>query len=496
MYLIKKIFQLRDKANPDMEKPFLEHLEDLRSTITRILITLLIATLVCFALRDSLMAILRRPVERVWLVNQAERMPKAGALPKPLDVDTWEKAKRLADSISPLPPEERAAFFRQLDSPDLRFHVQSVYIYRAALSLPKDHRTAFLDAVPNLDPDLRKQVTGLLEKEPSALTEDREAPRMMGAFNPTEAFMLSIKLAFFAGIVVSFPLLLFFILQFVVPGLHKNEKRAIFPALGIAFALFIGGVLFAYFAVLPRVLAFFFNYGKEMGIANEWRIGYYISFATQFTLIFGLGFELPVVVMTLVKLGLLGYETMRNTRSYAILAIAVVAMVITPTPDAFTMCLLAVPMIILYEICIWLAWGIRRKELKREAAEEQERLARLKEFQATTDTSEPPDDDTPPPDDDGPPPKDDGPPPPDGDTPPDDGPRPDHEAGETEDRGDPPHETAAGTTVLPAADPWANPPADPPADDSIDSAADASHADSAQPGPPAPAKEEPRHPPE
>ena len=70
------------------------------------------------------------------------------------------------------------------------------------------------------------------------------------------------------------------------------------------------------------------------------------------------------------------------------------------------------------------------------------------------------------------------------------------EAGETEDRGDPPHETAAGTTVLPAADPWANPPADPPADDSIDSAADASHADSAQPGPPAPAKEEPRHPPE
>ena len=200
---------------------------------------------------------------------------------------------------------------------------------------------------------------------------------LMQALNPTEGFMLSIKLAFFAGIVISFPFLLYFILQFILPGLHGSERKALFPALVIGFGLFLLGVFFAYFFVLPRVLEFFYNYSAQMGIENEWRIGYYIAFATQFTLIFGLAFELPVVVMTIVKLGILSYDTMKRTRSYAILAIFVIAAIITPTPDAFTLCLLAVPMIILYEICIWLAYFINKKEREVEEQEEKERTERL-----------------------------------------------------------------------------------------------------------------------
>ena len=145
----------------------------------------------------------------------------------------------------------------------------------------------------------------------------------------------------------------------------------------MAFFSFLTGVLFAYFVILPNVLDFFYNYSLEMGIQNDWRIGYYISFATQFVLIFGLAFELPVVVMTLVKLGILSYEMMRTTRSYAVLAIFVIAAIITPTPDALTLCLLAVPMYILYEICIWLSYFLEKKERALEEEEESARRARL-----------------------------------------------------------------------------------------------------------------------
>ena len=113
------------------------------------------------------------------------------------------------------------------------------------------------------------------------------------------------------------------------------------PAMAVGFGLFLGGAVFAYYWVLPRALLFFYEWSGDMGISNDWRIGEYISFATQFTLLFGLSFELPVVVMVFVKLGLLSYETMSKTRSYAIVAIFVAAAILTPTPDVFTLLLMA-----------------------------------------------------------------------------------------------------------------------------------------------------------
>jgi sec-independent protein translocase protein TatC len=201
--------------------------------------------------------------------------------------------------------------------------------------------------------------------------------RLMSALKPTETFMLSMKLSFFAGIIVAFPLLLMFVLQFVLPGLHANEKRILWPSMLVGFGLFLSGVLFAYYAVLPRALLFFYEWSGNLGVSNDWRIGEYISFATQFTLLFGLSFELPVVVMVFVKLGLLTYDMMSKTRSYAILAIFVTAAVITPTPDAFTLILMALPMLVLYEICIWLAWFDRKKSRLAEEQEAREREERL-----------------------------------------------------------------------------------------------------------------------
>jgi sec-independent protein translocase protein TatC len=390
MYLLKKVIQLREKSHPDHEKPFLEHLEDLRIMITRIVITLLVSVIICFTFQKQLMEILRQPVERVWIAQLEGKLPqKESEAPKPLDVDTWEQAKTLEHAAAGLDAAQRGAFYQTLD-PDIAFHARSVALLRAVLALPEDQREAFLTGL-EVSEEMKKQVGALVKGAPNPEVDSRGNLRLMSALKPTETFMLSMKLSFFAGIVLAFPLLLLFILQFVMPGLHKHEKRVLWPSMLVGFGLFLCGVLFAYFIVLPRALEFFYEWSGNLGVSNDWRIGEYISFATQFTLLFGLAFELPVVVMVLVKLGLLSYETMSGSRAYAALAIFVTAAVLTPTPDAFTLTLMAVPMLFLYEICIWLAWFDRRKNRRAEEQEarerEEERLARGEE---TDDT--PPDD--------------------------------------------------------------------------------------------------------
>jgi sec-independent protein translocase protein TatC len=369
MFLLKKVFQLRDKANPDHEKPFLDHLEDLRVMVTRIVMTLLISMIVCFAFRDDLMAIMRKPVDEVMLVHQAS------LLPAEIDSANWEAAKKIERAAAGLEGALAEQLLERFDG-DTRRLVEMVRLLRAVAVLPEEARADFLNTA-GADEPMAKQVGAMLEKGANPDIDHRGNLQMMSALNPTEPFMLSMKLAFFAGIVVSFPLLLLFILQFVLPGLHQHERGVLWPALAIGFGLFLLGVCFAYFVVLPRALVFFFEWGLQMGVSNDWRIGLYITFATQFTLLFGLSFELPVVVMVFVKLGLLTYESMSRTRPHAILAIVVIAAIITPTPDAFTLVLMAGPMILLYEMCIWLAYLDNRKARRAEEAEERERMERL-----------------------------------------------------------------------------------------------------------------------
>lgn len=385
MYLLKKVIQFRENSHPDHEKPFLEHLEDLRIMITRIVITLVVSMVVCFTFQKELMEVLRRPVEQVWITQLEAKLPQTvEQAPRPVGVDLWEEAKALERAAAGLDAGQRELFYQAQPDQELVFHAKSAGLLRAALVLPEDRRSGFLDSL-EVSPDLKQQVLALVKTAPSPEVDNRGNLKLMSALKPTETFMLSMKLSFFAGIILAFPLLLMFILQFVLPGLHANEKRVMWPSMAVGFGLFLGGVLFAYYAVLPRALTFFYEWSGSLGVSNDWRIGEYISFATQFTLLFGVAFELPVVVMVFVKLGMLTYETMSRTRSYAIVAIFVTAALLTPTPDIFTLLLMALPMIILYEMCIWLAWLDRRKN---RIAEEQEARERAERFPAGEDDTE------------------------------------------------------------------------------------------------------------
>jgi sec-independent protein translocase protein TatC len=181
------------------------------------------------------------------------------------------------------------------------------------------------------------------------------------ALGITDSITVSFHLAFYAGIVISFPLLLYFVAQFVLPALTAVEKRFLFPAIGVSFALFLIGVACCYFWLLPKTILFFFHDTQSLGWTPTWTVQEYYSFVTRFVLGFGLAFELPVVVLALVRFGLVTYAFMARTRPYAIVLIFILATIITPTPDVLTLIALSLPMCLLYESCIWIAFFMQRK---------------------------------------------------------------------------------------------------------------------------------------
>jgi sec-independent protein translocase protein TatC len=188
------------------------------------------------------------------------------------------------------------------------------------------------------------------------------------ALGITDSIVISFHIAFYAGIVVSFPLLLYFLAEFVLPALTVVEKRFLFPAIGASFGLFLLGVLVCYFWLLPKTILFFFRDTESLGWAPTWTVQQYYSFVTKFVLGFGLAFELPVVVLALVYFKLITYRFMARTRPYAIVLIFVLATIIAPTPDLLTLVAMALPMCLLYESCIWIAWFMERRKSMPEPA--------------------------------------------------------------------------------------------------------------------------------
>ena len=192
-------------------------------------------------------------------------------------------------------------------------------------------------------------------------TTDGQTFTHLQSLHPADSMSLSLSLAFYAGFILSFPLLLYFLAGFVLPALTAKERSFVLPAIGVSFALFLGGVAFCFFYVLPLSLRWLYYDAKHMGFNPEWTISEYFSFATQFVLIVGLSFELPVVVIALVQFGLLKAGTLRSTRAYAVVIILVFAAFLAPSTDPITMGIVAAPMLILYEACIWIAFWMERR---------------------------------------------------------------------------------------------------------------------------------------
>lgn len=187
-----------------------------------------------------------------------------------------------------------------------------------------------------------------------------------------EAFFTYMKVAFFAGLIFSAPVIFYQIWKFVMPGLYANERKYVIPFVLVATFFFVAGVTFAFFVVFPVAFKFFMTYSTENIVAYP-SMREYLGFAMKFLLGFGLTFELPVIMFFLAKMGVVNAGMLRKNRKYAILIVAIVAAVLTPGPDIFSQCMLGIPLYVLYEVSIWVAQivGKRKERAKAEPDEEE-----------------------------------------------------------------------------------------------------------------------------
>ena len=186
----------------------------------------------------------------------------------------------------------------------------------------------------------------------------------LGVIDP---ITISFSLAFYSGIIIAFPLLLFFLAEFVVPALTRRERSVIYPAIAVGFGLFLTGVSVCYFIILPQTLKFCFEYSKSLNFVPTWTVREYFSFVTQMLIAFGAAFELPVGVIALVYLEFVSFDLLNRTRPYAYVLVLTLAAIIAPTPDPLSFFALGAPMCLLYEGCIWIAWMLEKRR-KRAAA--------------------------------------------------------------------------------------------------------------------------------
>jgi len=175
-----------------------------------------------------------------------------------------------------------------------------------------------------------------------------------------ESFIISIKVAFVAGFLVSFPYVFYEVWSFIKPGLYKKEQTVTSGIVFICSFLFLLGVLFGYFVIAPFAINFLAGYYIP-GVTNSPTLSSFITYMIMFTAPAGLIFELPIVVYFLSKVGLVTPEVMRKYRRHAIVAILLLAALITP-PDVVTQFLIGIPLFFLYEISIFVSARVVKKE--------------------------------------------------------------------------------------------------------------------------------------
>jgi sec-independent protein translocase protein TatC len=309
-------------------KSFLEHLEDLRWVLIKSIAAAGVAAVVCFFAGNHIFRILRWPLDRA-----------------PISKSNKEQILRFMVGTNELKV----------------FHVVANDVWSSLVGTNRYIRL-------NLTPVTigTNQILGFTV-ETEAKPPASESSIDIVSLGPVSAFIVATKIAVYGGLAVASPFIFYFVSAFVFPALRMREKKYVYQGLGFGFGLFVVGVAFCYFVLMPVALAVSAQYAEWFGFkANQWRAEEYIGFVCKFMLGMGLGFEMPVVLLTLVKLGILSYSILKAARRYVIVIAFVLGAILT-TPEVITQVLMAIPLLFLYEVSVWVAWYWERQDKKREA---------------------------------------------------------------------------------------------------------------------------------
>lgn len=326
-----------DAERPDAEeeggpvKSFLEHLEDLRWVLIKTTVAMGIAMLICLVGANYVVTILKWPLERAklsypgtnqivtvaWDTNKLGTFPLTAEQQRALDLGT---NRFVAVEIEPVQiGTNRVLGWKVSDNPQLANAAQRVMIDLINLS-------------------------------------------------PAGGFIVALQVALYGGAVLAAPFILYFVLSFIFPALRMREQKYVRRGLFFGGGLFLAGISFCYFVLMPLALSVSQSYSNWLGFgAFQWRAEDYISFVSKFMIGMGLGFELPVVLLTLVKIGVLSYRTLRGMWRYMIVIVLVLGGLLT-TPEVVTQVMMALPLYLLYEISVWIAWYWEWRDRKRASA--------------------------------------------------------------------------------------------------------------------------------
>ena len=313
-------------------KPFLDHLEDLRWVIIKSAVALGLAILLCLIAGNYVVTVLKYPLSHartsypgtnqvltvLFGTNQVGVFPLNSDQQQSLNLGT---NRFVAVRVQPVTIGTNQVLSWQVDSDP-------------ALAQRAQH--------------LRMELVNL---------------------SPASGFFVAFQVAFYGGLGLSSPFIFYFIASFIFPALRMKERFYVYRALGFAISLFFIGIAFCYFLLMPLALTASQRYSDWLGFsAFQWKADEYISFVCKFLLGMGLGFEMPVVILTLVKIGVLNYRILSRGRRYMVVINLVLGAVLT-TPEVITQIIMFVPLQGLYEISIWITYYWERKQRRKAEAE-------------------------------------------------------------------------------------------------------------------------------
>lgn len=310
-------------------KPFLEHLEDLRWTLLKVVSSVVIAMILCLVAGNKLVTLLTYPLE---------------------------KAQKLSDSAN------RTAAVRLGSSLIGKIPLRSLDPALWGTNPPAAFEVTFL-------PDGDRLLLVLRPDTNSATGDGSAGMVQLKNYSPIGGFTVALEMALYGGFAIASPFVMFFLGQFIIPALKTREKQFLYRALAVGVGLFLLGVVFCYFAIMQVTLLATVQFSQWLGFsADEWRAEDYINFVVKMMLAVGLSFQLPVVLLTLVKVNILSYKALANSRSYFVVINLIACAFITPSGDPITLLFLAIPVQFLYELSVFIAWVWWRRDEKAAAA--------------------------------------------------------------------------------------------------------------------------------
>jgi len=339
-----------DEAEGGPVKTFLEHLEDFRWVLIKSIAALFLGMLICLFAANHVVGIIKWPLDHAAMDYPVVAWNALMGWALPIDRAKFAKAGGNQTVVVSFGTNHLGQF--QLPAEQGK-----------ALNLGTN-RVVSVQVEPLMVGT--NQVLGWhVSDNPGTIADAQRAKIDLINLSPAGGFVVAFQVGIYGGALLASPFIFYFVVSFVFPALKIRERKYVYRGLMVGVGLFLVGVAFCYFILMPVALAAAQLYSQWLGFAAyQWRAEEYISFVCKFLLGMGLGFELPVVVLTLVKIGLLDYRILSGARRYMIVINLVLGAVLT-TPEPITQLVMFVPLQGLYEITVWIAWYWDRRERKR-----------------------------------------------------------------------------------------------------------------------------------